>query len=258
MSSHFHAVGFPVREMRDYWRLGQRAVAAGQRVGSADGHALFRWAPGGGPEIWALADAAGEVVSATPFFATDDAYRLAVTGSGVSDERGLEGWVDGWLNPSEDDEPFSGAFPMRVDVVNYALVAGRLREGAVVVVRLILLLHEATLYPTEGAYATVREREYRPPLPSVSSSAHFDVEEAADDMEATALVVGRVVEARELVNTATDAAFWWMRLGVAPDLTLPAATDREVLPVPPRVGNVLAASGWVLGEVLPAVGPSIG
>jgi hypothetical protein len=252
MSSHFHAVGFPVREMRDYWRLGQRAVAAGERLGIAGGHSLFRWAPGGGPEIWALADAAGEVVSATPFFATDDAYRLAVTGSGASDERGLEGWVDGWLNPTEDDEPFSGAFPMRVDVVNYALVARRLHAGAVVPLRLILLLHEATLYPAEAAYAAVREREYRPPLPSVSSSAHFEVGAAGEELEATALVVGRVVEARELVNTVTDAAFWWMRLGAPLDLTLPAAADREVLPVEPRVGNVVAASGWVLGQVLGA------
>ncbi|MDR7482120.1 MAG: hypothetical protein QN183_10040 [Armatimonadota bacterium] len=250
MSSHFHAVGFPVREMREYWRLGQRAVAAGERLGTALGHGLFRWAPGGGPEIWALADAAGEVVSATPFFATDDTYRLAVTGSGASDEQGLEGWVDGWLNPTDGDEPFSGAFPLRVDVVNYALVAQRLQKGAVVPVRLVLLLHEATLYPTEGAYAAIREREYRPPLPSVSSSAHFDVEEAGEEAEATALVVGHIVEALELINTATEAAFWWMRLGVAPDLTLPAATDREVLPVEPRVGNVVAASGWVLGEVL--------
>jgi hypothetical protein len=251
-SSHFSAIGFPVREMRDYWALAKRAVAAGDRFALAGGQALVRWAPGGGPEIWAQVDGDGEVVAATPFFATDDLHQIAVTGSGTSaDDDGLEGWVDGWLNPKEPDEPYSGAFPLRVDVINYPLVRQRLAGGAVVPVRLAIILHEATLYPDAAAYEAVKEVSYRPPVQSFASSIHLGVGEAAhDEAEATALVTGYVTEAREITNTATGAPFWWLRVATE-GTTLSCTADADVVPVRPRAAMVLSASGWVLGEILP-------
>jgi len=248
VSSHFTAVGFPVREMREYWALAQRAVASGERLYTEGGRVLVRWAPGGGPEIWAQTSAAGEVINATPFFATDNTYRITVTGSGTSDDDGFEGWVDGWLNPTEDDEPYSGAFPLRVDVVNYAKVRARLHIGAVVPLRLAVILHEATLYPDAAAYATVKGVAYRPPVKSFTSSVHFGMDEPTEG-DATALVTGVVTEARLLTNNATGAPFWWTRVDTV-DATLSLVGDGDVLPIAPRAGQVIEGSGWVLGEVL--------
>jgi hypothetical protein len=248
MSSHFTAIGFPVREMREYWALARRAAQSGERVFSEGGRVLIRWAPGGGPQIWAQTSAAGEVINATPFFATDHRYRVAVTASGASDDDGFEGWIDGWLNPTEDDEPYSGAFPLRVDLVNYAAARARLREGAVVPLRLAVILHEASLYSDAAAYGTVKDVAYRPPIKSFTSSVHFGVDEPAEG-DATALITGVLGEARLLTNPATDAAFWWMRVETA-NATLPLLGDRDVLPLDPRAGQVIECSGWVLGEAL--------
>jgi hypothetical protein len=249
VSSHFTAIGFPVREMREYWALAQRAVELGDRLKAIDGRMLVRWAPGGGPEIWAQTTESGEAVNATPFFATDDTYRIAITGAGTSDDEGFEGWVDGWLNPTEEDEPYSGAFPLRVDLVNYAVVKGALREGTVVPLRLAVILHEVTLYPDERAYAAVKGFSYRAPVQSFTSSIHFGVDEPDEDGDAMALVNGYVNEARELSNAATGAGYWWMRVATA-EVTLSLTTDREILPATPRAGQVLSGNGWVLGEVL--------
>jgi hypothetical protein len=250
MSSHFSAVGFPVREMREYWALAQRAARTGERVGLPGGRSLVRWAPGGGPEIWAQADAAGEAILATPFFASDETYRIALTGSGTSDEEGFEGWADGWLNPTEEDEPYSGVFPLRVDLVNFAAVRARLRPDAVVALRLVVILHEATLYPDAQAYGAMQEVSYRPPVQSFASSIHLSLEESAGESDATALVTGYVAEAREMTNAATGATFWWLRIATA-GVTLSLVADRETLPAEPRAGMVLSGSGWVLGELLP-------
>jgi hypothetical protein len=254
MSSHFTAIGFPVREMREYWALAQRAAKAGDRINLSDGRALVRWAPGGGPEIWAQVDAAGEALLATPFFATDDTYRIAVTGEGASDDEGLEGWIDGWLNPTEEDEPYSGVFPLRVDLVNYAAVQTQLRPERVVGLRLVIILHEATLYPDAKAYEAVQEMSYRPPVQSFASSIHHSLEETSEDIDATALVTGYVAEARQLTNAATGAPFWWIRIATT-GVTLSLVADHEVLPVEPRAGMVLSGSGWVLGEVVPGTLP---
>jgi hypothetical protein len=241
--------------MRDYWALAKRASVAGDRFPVSDGQALVRWAPGGGPEIWAQIDQAGEVTAATPFFATDDVHRIAITASRASDDDALEGWVDGWLNPREPDEPYSGLFPLRIDVVNYPLVHARLAPGAVVSIRLAIILHEATLYPDAAAYDAVKEVTYRPPVQSFASTIHFGVGESADDdAEATALVTGYIAETRQITNAATGSEFWWLR--VATDgVTLSCTADAGVVPVQPRAAMVLSASGWVLGEVLPEVLP---
>ncbi|MDR7544033.1 MAG: hypothetical protein QN120_07290 [Armatimonadota bacterium] len=249
MSSHFSAIGFPVREMREYWALAARAARSGERMALAGGRALIRWAPGGGPEIWAQVDAAGEALLATPFFAADETYRMALTGTGTSDDEGFEGWVDGWLNPTEEDEPYSGVFPLRVDLVNYAAARERLRPECVIAVRLAVILHEATLYPDAQAYQAVREVTYRPPVQSFASSIHHTLDEPGDT-DATALVTGYVSEARQMTNPATGAEFWWIRIATI-GVTLSLVADRETLPTEPRRGMVLSGSGWVLGEVLP-------
>jgi hypothetical protein len=249
MSSHFAAIGFPVRAMREYWALAQRAVRIGERFSLPGGRMLIRWAPGGGPEIWAQADAAGEALLATPFFATDDIYRIAITGSGPSDEDGYEGWVDGWLNPAEEDEPYSGLFPLRVDLVNYARVRTRLCTAGVIAVRLAVILHDATLYPDARAYEAVSEVSYRPPVQSFASTIHHSLEQPSADSDATALVTGYVSDARAMTNAATGAPFWWIHVATA-GVTLSLLADRDTLPANPRAGMVLSGSGWVLGEAL--------
>ncbi len=249
MSSHFTAIGFPVREMREYWALAQKAAQSGERLEIPGGRRLVRWAPGGGPEIWAQTNEAGEALVATPFFASDDTYRMALTGAGSSDDEGFEGWIDGWLNPTEEDEPYSGVFPLRIDLVNYALCQPRLRPEVVVSLRLTVIMHEATLYPDAQAYEAVKDVTYRPPVQSFASSIHFGLDEPTGDADATALVTGYISESREMTNPATGAAYWWMRIATT-GVTLSLVADREVLPVDPRAGMVLSGSGWVLGEVL--------
>jgi hypothetical protein len=250
MSSHFTAIGFPVREMREYWALARKAAQSGEHLEIPGGRRLVRWAPGGGPEIWAQTDADGEPLIATPFFASDDTYRIALTGAGPADDEGFEGWIDGWLNPTEEDEPYSGVFPLRIDLVNYALRKTTLLPDAVVALRLVVILHEAILYPDAEAYEAVKDVSYRPPVQSFASSIHFGVDEPTGDADATALVTGYVSESREMTNPATGATFWWMRIATT-GVTLSLVADREVLPADPRAGMVLSGSGWVLGEVLP-------
>jgi hypothetical protein len=80
VSSHFTAVGFPVREMREYWALARRAAESGERLYTEGGRVLVRWAPGGGPEIWAQTSAAGKVINATLLPLT--IHCIAVTGLG--------------------------------------------------------------------------------------------------------------------------------------------------------------------------------
>jgi hypothetical protein len=250
MSSHFACIGFPIREVREYHALMHEAAARGHRMPLPGGGTLARWEVGGGPEIWVVIAAEGDVLDATPFFSTGEALRVAVTTHGEDAEEVEAGWVEGWVEPVEPDEPLSGAFPVRIDLVNFPLVRDRLRAGAIVPVEFCGIAHEATLYPDRAAYESVRQVQYQPPMRSFTSVGHFSADPALDEVEATALISGIITEPRLLTNTETGAPFWWLRVDTE-KVTVSVLVDRETLPAEPQQGNIVAASCWIVGRVIP-------
>lgn len=251
MSSHFSAVGYPVGNIEQYWTLARRAAAEGVRNPAADGSAVVRWAADRGPEIWSYVNRAGEVTGAVPFFSTGAAYRIAVTGTREDPDEELEGWIDGWIEPVEDDEPFSGAFPLRANVVNYALARQRLTTfPSVHRVELIALAHEADLYPDDRAYAAVPGDAYHVPLGAIASGPHFAADAEVETFtEATALLSGRLEAARKLTNPHSGAPYWWLELTLR-GVHLHAFADRETLGRDPGTGEILAGSFWLLCRLL--------
>lgn len=251
MSSHFACIGFPVQDMDGYWTLARRAAQDGARTVAADGSALVRWAPGTGVEIWAHVNEAGEVVGAVPFYSTGHSYRISVIGTGDDPDEEMEGWIDGWLEPAEDDEPFSGAFPLRVDLVNYALTRTRLATFPTLQrIELAALAHEAELFDDESAYARAPGDVYRFPLGSFTSAAHFGADEDTEAVrESAALFSGRILSAQAQANPVTGARFWWIE--VMPHGTkLHVFADQETLGGEPTPGRILSGGFWMLGKLL--------
>lgn len=251
MSSHFACIGFPVRDMDAYWALAGRAAAEGRREVAPDGGALARWTPGTGVEIWAHLSAEGKVLGAMPFFSSGRIHRISVTGAGDDPDEEMEGWIDGWLEPTEEEEPFSGAFPLRADLVNYALTRTRLaRFPSLQRIELAALAHEAELFDSEAAYAQAPGDMYRVPLGSFTSAAHFAADEGTEGFqESTGLFSARIVAARALVNPVTGARFWEVEIRPA-DIGLLVLADQETLGGEPGPGKILSGSSWLLARLL--------
>ena len=251
MSSHFACIGFPVQDMDAYWKLARRAAEEGERAAAPDRSALVRWSPGTGVEVWAHLDPAGEVLGAVPFYSAGHVYRISVIGTGDDPDEEMEGWIDGWLEPVEDDEPFSGAFPLRADLVNYALTRTRLASFPTLQrVELAALAHEAELFDTEAAYSRAPGDVYRVPLGSFTSAAHFGaVEEADAAQESAALFSGRIISAQGQTNPVTGARFWWIQV-MPHGVTLHVFADQETLGGEPAAGRIFSGSCWMLGKLL--------
>ena len=251
MSSHFSAVGYPVRNIDEYWALARRAAASGVRNPAADGSALVRWAVDSGPEIWSHVNRAGEVIGATPFFSTGSAYRMSITGAGEDPDEELEGWIDGWLEPTEDNEPFSGAFPLRVNLVNYVLARPHLTAFPTVQrLELIGLAHEADLFADAQAYASTPGDAYRVPVGAFVSGPHFAADEGVETFtEATGLLSAPIDSAQLLTNPSSGEPYWWVQVTVR-GIRLHTFADRETLGGEPTAGRILAGGFWLLGRLL--------
>ncbi|MBI3975393.1 MAG: hypothetical protein HY334_03285, partial [Armatimonadetes bacterium] len=190
-----------------------------------------------------------EVVDATPFHRPPAPLRVAITARGEDAAEDDQGWVEGWVEPVEPDEPLSGAFPVRLDVVNFPLVRESLRAGAIIPVELCAIAHEASLYPDAAAYDRTRQTQYRPPIRSVVSAAHFGADRSDGEPEATALITGIIAEARLLTNRVTEAPYWQVQVA-SEKVGVTVLADRETLPVEPQRGHVLAASCWMIGRAV--------
>jgi hypothetical protein len=249
MSSHFNCIGFPVDNIDAYWALARRAAAEGTRMPVPGGSALARWGSSQGPEIWAQIDPAGEVTGITPFYATGAPHRIAITGIGEDPEEPLDGWIDGWLEPREPDEPYSGAFPLRTSLVDFALVRNRITTFPTLgAVEIAALASEVELYDNEAAYRAAAGEIYRPPVESFASAAHASVDEAPAFQEPSALVSGRIAQSRVLLNPVTESEYWWLQILVL-GVTLHAFADRPTLGRDPRAGNIVSGTFWLVGKV---------
>ncbi|MGH2349865.1 MAG: hypothetical protein ACRDFT_10440 [bacterium] len=249
MSSHFACIGFPVTDVEEYWALARRAAAEGLRMETPNGGALVRWAVGNGPEVWAQIDPAGDLVGAAPFFSTNISFKISVTGSGEDPDEHMDGWVDGWLEPSEEDEPYSGVFPLRINLVDFALSSRRLTQfPALHTVELAALAHEADLYEDEAAYKAAPGEVFRLPAQSFVSTAHSSVDEPQPFAEATALASGIIREAARMTNPASDATFWRAALATQ-GVTLPVFVAPGDLSGPVRAGQILSGGFWLLGRL---------
>jgi hypothetical protein len=253
VSSHFSCIGFPVADMDAYWALARRAAAEGTRYPTPEGGTLVRWAISQGPEIWAQVDQTGQVAGATPFFATAAPHAIAITGIGEDSDEPLDGWIDGWLDPTEPDEPYSGAFPLRVNLVDFALVRrGIIKFPMTHRIELAALAHEAELYDDAATYRSAPGDVFRLPLESFASTAHAGVDDTPEDQEAIALAVGRIARARLLINPVSETPFWWVQIAVH-GVVLDAFADRETLGRDPQEGNILAGSFWLVGRTAPGL-----
>ncbi len=249
MASHFSCVGFPVPDMTAYWALARKAATSGERLPAPDGTALVRWTVGAGPELWAQIDRSGEVIGVTPYFSTGITYRIAVTASGEAPEEPMDGWIDGWMEPTEDDEPFSGAFPLRADLIDFPLVRSHLGAlPSIHHIELVALAHEVDLYPNESAYTSTPGETYQLPVQAFVSAPHFSVDDPSGVEESTALITGHVRESRLVTNTATGLPFWWIQL-TTKEIPLHLFADHEMLQDEPHPGEVLSGSFWLIGRL---------
>jgi hypothetical protein len=168
----------------------------------------------------------------------------------------MDGWIDGWLEPTDDEEPFSGAFPFRVDLVNYAVVRPRLEIfPSIHRAEVVGLAHEVDLFPDEAAYIQAQGDIHRPPVQSFISAAYFSVDDPTTLEEATAMMTGYVSEVRRLTNMLTEASFWWIRVATA-GAPVSIFADLEMVPHEPQAGQVFSGSVWILGRLLDAPPPS--
>lgn len=249
--THYACLGFAVRDAASLHALAYRAASEGEQVPSDLGIALRRWRAGADVELWAEVGPRGDVLGVLPFYDGGREHLLAVTACGADPDHPEEGWIEGWLNPTDPDEPYSGDFPVVCDLVDFLAAQSKLDDlPRGVAAKIVGFLQEAVTYEDELALAArSHETGFRLPPYTFASTVHtaLDDSDTGERPEATAMLSGRVLRADRLLNPLTGLPFWALRVDTgktAIDLVAPA----EML-AQPRPGELLQGSAWMLARI---------
>jgi hypothetical protein len=249
--NYYACLGFAVRDAAEVHLLASRAAAEGDPAPSDMGIALRRWRAGVGVELWAEVGPRGEILGALPFYDGGREHRLAVTACGADPDHPEEGWIEGWVNPTDPDEPYSGDFPVICDLVDFLAAQPKLDDlPRTVAVKIVGFLHEAVTYEDELALAVqARETGFRLPPYVFASAAYTGLDESdgSERPEATAMLSGRVLRADRLLNPRTGLPFWALEVDTG-RATIDLVAPDEILPQL-QSGELLQGSAWMLARI---------
>src|SRR3954453_13275823 len=99
MVSHFSDIGFEIRSSDEILELA-RSLPAGTPVVETAAGAYFRWAPGGGAELWFQRDAELRLVGMNPHFDAQTPTPVRIVDRQPDPEHVLDGGFHVWLDPA--------------------------------------------------------------------------------------------------------------------------------------------------------------
>lgn len=239
IASHYAAVGFPTGDIEELERQVTFAAAAARQIATGPESGYAVWEDKSGAALW-IQVAGSAIVGAQPFFARAARHEARIEAALPDAEHPLDGGARLYLLPNEKSI-------LRVDVLNFALVAKAVRQQAVIPMRLAAFAESVRFYATEEEYAASHDQARRQGTRWIVPTGLYPAEKGGTD-RATAMVTGVVLEAEERVNALTGAPFLHLRLDTA-GFVLDAVSVPGPLPEP---GAIAHGHFWLAAVVQPA------
>jgi hypothetical protein len=247
MPDPFSTIGFPLQDQSEFADLATDLAAEAQLI-PVSGGAYLLWASPGGEQVWLQVDADSYLVGMTPHFAGKSQVSVSV-GSILRrpGETFLDGTIRGWVNKTDANTEIGG-YPIVVDVPNLA-THGRLELPICVDVQVAAFAREASTFASEDAYYASQEPGWFKSLASrsyIPSGTFTPRGGATEPPQAFGIFTGHILEAAAKRNRRTGAPFYWALVDTLLG-TFDVLIDPELLPHPPRAGNILQGSFWFSG-----------
>ena len=249
MPSQFSAIGFSITSGEDLAALASRVAGEAETIAAAHGDYL-KWASPSGEQLWLQITRSGDAMGMSAHFAGRSSVRVAVEARVTRPSHTpLDGTFLAWANPPAGAVT-GGDYPLVFDCPDAATHL-TLRLPATVTAQIAAFAQQVSVYESEAAYTSARATE------GVSSPSRSFIPSGLMTPDGTprippephALIAGHVVDAGARVNTVSGLHYWWALIDTVGG-TFDVVIDPELIPAPPRPGNVLAGWFWLSGRLL--------
>jgi hypothetical protein len=249
MPSQFSSIGFSITSGEDLAALASRVVGDAETVSAAPGDYL-KWASPSGEQLWLQITHAGDAMGMSAHFAGRSSVRVAVEARVTRPSHTpLDGTFLAWANPPAGALT-GGDYPFVFDCPDAATHL-KLALPVTVTAQVAAFAQQLSVYESGDAYASARAAE------GVSSPSRSFIPSGLMAPDGTprippephALIAGHVLEAGIRVNVVSGLPYWWALIETVGG-TFDVVIDRELIPAPPRAGNIVAGWFWLSGRLL--------
>lgn len=250
MSSNFTCIGIELASADDMEALVDK-VSDLAEAAVVPGGTYLVWA-GDGPELWMQLDAEDRLIGMNPHFTGPTRMRLGIVAPierpGQSE---LDGSFYAWVNPTDEDDPTSGEYPLVFDCPDSAM-HDDLELPCIAEVQLAGFAHHLEIWDSVGDFERARGGDDT----QLASRAFIpagllrpDGDEDPPAPVAYAIINGHVLAAEVRENPVTGLRYQWAALathGATLDVVAPMQlVTREI-----REGSVLSGGFWLSGQIL--------
>lgn len=249
MATNLSDIGFAAQSGDELETLARKCYENGRATRCAKG-IYIRWQLSQGIELWAQLSLSEELVGLNPHFGGTARASLGLT-QRVTRSGGfpMDGGFKGLAQPYGND-PIRGVFALVFDSPDFH-THDELELPRIATVQMAAFAQQCAVFENEEefqALATRRGMRLGPDACMAMGLAGADREPLAEPL-ASALLVGRIQEARQIVNPFSKHEFWCLRLQNSLG-EVDVVADPELLARPPRAGNVLQSSVLLSGRLV--------
>ncbi len=258
MASNLSSIGFVFADAEEFQRkMIELAATTIERI-PCDAGDYSIWRSRTGAEIWfhlpmlGTEDDARDIAGLTPYYEGLGTIEIEITARA---NRQNDNLFEGAFTADLQDPDGNGVGnPLTFDAVDFAAHATRelpFRTAA----RIACFARQLRAYPDEASYLS----EKSGPLGDIGLAAracvplgHFaEKEECGEEApESTALITGRIAEARRHTNEATGHDFFWL-LVESLEASFDVVADPDIVDGEIVEGGTVLVSGILIGRLLP-------
>ncbi len=248
--SNFSNIGFNVTTQEEFQQLLEKAYKTSNQIKIVEG-AYSVFSDNSGAELFMQFNKKNELLGANPHFKGKSKRTVCLTNTVERTESELDGAFHCWADPSEQNNPDSGAYPFVFDLPDFKTI-GHIDFPKNFDIQLTAFAQELSIYDNEKDYEESQTSEPKWATQSFVPSGLFSFGEGENDPnppQATGIFTGIIKQFAKKKNELTNEEFYWLlvdTLGGEVDVV----ADVRYFEKDPAVNGIVQGQFWLSGKII--------
>lgn len=248
--SNFSNLGFNITTPEEFQELLEKAYRISRSMKVNEG-AYSIYTDPSGAELYIQFDKKNSCIGANPHYKGISKRTVCLTNPVDRPESELDGAFHCWADPTEENNPDSGAYPFVFDVPDFKTI-GPIDFPKNFEIQLTAFAQELSIYDSEKEYDESQTSGPKWATHSFVPSGLFSFSEEGQDPnppQATGMFTGVIKQFEKKLNDLTNEAFYWLLVDtLGGDVDVVA--DIRFFEKEPKIEGIIQGHFWLSGQLI--------
>ncbi|WP_078129228.1 hypothetical protein [Leptospira alexanderi] len=243
--SNFSSIGYPVKSEQEIVKIAERVYKDSKIIPTSKGNYAYH-SDKSNAELW-LQIQDNEFVGLNPHYNGKSLRKVCLTSSITFPDRQMDGSYYCWADPSEPNDPESGAYPFVFDVPNFLETEISIFPYDVNI-QLSAFAGEIELFDSEEDFYNNQKDGVKFASKFFTPSGLFSSDENAED-SAYGMFAGIIKEFDLLKNKISGEKYYWFLVETFGG-EVDVVTDKNLIQKRPKRNGILQGNFWLSGKLV--------